>query len=343
MKNVVWVMVLALWVHAASAMKMESIYEAEVPVSSQDEQQRNQAIEQAFIQTLNKISGTADLLQNAAIKAAMPSSQKLVEEFSYLPSGLQATPFFLKVKFDPKSMRKLLRQAKEPIWDKNRPLVLVWLLVELPDHPPEIVDNQSNNEYGLLLKKQALQRGIPLLLPMMDLNELNEVSITDLRSRSLTVLQKASARYNSDGLLIGSIERQDKKLIGHFRLSVGQEQGDWELSGDTAPLLIEALSNKLATTLASRYASVQTEEISSSFLLVVKGISEQEDFENLLRFMKHISLIRQMEVENVLGDEVSFRLEVQGAQQAFMQEASVGQHLKLQMEKENELTYLWMR
>lgn len=343
MKNLIWVVLLIAGVQTGYAMKVKSLYEAEVPVQSQNEQLRNQAIQQAFTQTLSKMSGSTAVLQNQAIQAALPSATNEVEEYAYLPSGIPATPFLLKVKFDAKAMKKLLRQAKEPIWDENRPLVLVWLAVASPGHAVEVVDNQAANEFARLLKKEAFQRGLPILLPMMDLSELNAVSASDIRTQSMASLQKASTRYHADAILIGSIEVKDKLFTGRWKLILGQDHWDWNLSSDTAPGLIELLGNKLVTTLAGRYAAVQTEKISSTFVLVVKGVSEQDDFENLLRFIKHISLIQQMEIENVLGDEVILRLDVQGAQKAFMQEASVGQHLELQIEKENELTYRWVR
>lgn len=344
MKKLIWGILLAgLMQQAAYAIKVKSIYEAEVPVSSQSEQQRAHAIQTAFIQTLNKMSGSADILQNPTIKAALPEAKNQVEEFGYVPSGQPALPFLLKVQFDAKALKKLLRQAKAPIWDENRPLVLVWLSVDLPGHPSEVIDNQSTNEYALLLKKDALQRGLPIMLPMMDITELNQVSAADIRTKSVDLLQKAAERYHADGMLIGNIEPKDKMLTGHWKLILGQDHWDWDLSSESAAGLVGLLNDKLVSTLAGRYASVQTEKVSSSFTLIVKGVDQQDDFENMMHFIKHISLIKEMEVENIKGDEVILHLAVQGAQKAFMQDASVGQHFKLQIEKENELTYLWVR
>lgn len=343
MKNIIWIILLATWVQAAYAVKIKSIYEAEVPVRSQDVQLREQAIREAFIQTLNKISGSADILQNPIIKAALPQATNEVEEFGYIPSGISATPYLLKVQFDPKAMKKLLREAKAPIWGENRPLLLVWLSVESAGHAPEVIDNQSSNEYALLLKNQAEQRGLPIMLPMMDLAELNVVSPADIRAKSVGLLQKAAARYHSDGILIGSIDAKDKKLNGHWKLVLGPDQWEWDLSSDSAAGLVNLLGDKLVNTLAGRYAAVQTETVSSALILKVKGVAEQEDFENMMRFIKHLSLIKEMEIENVSGDEVVLSLNVQGAKTAFMQEASVGQHLQLQLENENELIYLWVR
>jgi hypothetical protein len=344
MKNLLGVFLLLLaGMQAAHAVKIKSIYAAEVPVLSQDVKLREQAIQQAFVQTLSKMSGSTAILQNPVIKAALPNATNEVGEFGYVPSGNASLPYVLKVQFDSKAMKKLLREAKEPIWDESRPLVVAWLTVESGGSTPEVLDNQSNNEFAQLLKKEAFKRGLPLMLPIMDLTELNAVTSADIRAKSVGPLQKAAARYHSDGILIGSIDVKNKRLNGHWKLVLGPDQWDWDLSSDSTPELVALLTDKLVNTLAGRYAAIQTEQDSSEVTLVVKGVAEQDDFENMIRFVKRISLIQEMEIENVAGDEVVLHLNIQGAKTALMQEASVGQHLQLQIEKDNKLTYLWVR
>ena len=343
MKHFFWLIILAIWFPAAYAIKVKSIYQAEVPVRSQDAQLREQAIQQAFIQTLNKMSGRTDMEHNATVKAALPEATNDVEEFGYVPSGIVGQPYLLQVQFDPKAMKELLQDAQAPIWDENRPLILVWLTVEGVGQGPDVIDNQSTHQFALLLKKEASQRGLPLLLPMMDLSEINAVSAADIRSKTVAPLQKAATRYNSDGILIGSVITKDKIVSGQWKLVLGANQWDWTLSSDSPAGLVSMLNDKLVKTLSERYAAVQTEDDITSLTLTVKGVAQQEDFENMLRFIRHISLIKQMEIEKVSGDLVVIDVDIEGAQSAFMQEVSVGQHMHLQLENDDELTYVWTR
>ncbi|HSW71208.1 MAG TPA: DUF2066 domain-containing protein, partial [Gammaproteobacteria bacterium] len=165
-------MLALVWVLPAQAVKTKSIYEAEVPVSSQDAKLRDQAIQQAFVQTLMKMSGSNQILQNPSIRAVLANAGNEVDEFSYLPSQENGLPYILKVRFDAKAMKKILTEAKEPVWGENRSLILLWLTMETPGHAPEILDNQSNQEFAQFIKKEALKRGLPAMLPMMDISEL---------------------------------------------------------------------------------------------------------------------------------------------------------------------------
>jgi len=342
MKKIFWLVILGVLAQTAFAIKLKTLNSAQVPVTAQSDQQKNQAVQQAFVQVLSKMSGSVDILKNPDIKAALPNAQKWVEEYGYVPSGLAATPYFLNVQFDTQAVRKLLRQAGIPIWDANRPLILVWMTVTAKGQLAEVADNHTNNEWVQLLKQAADQRGIPILLPIMDITELNQVSVDEVRAANLgDTLRKASQRYHSDGVLIGSIEQNGPLLQGHWKLIVGDDQWDWNFNGNSAAALIDQLANKMVNTLGERYAAVQTEKASSDLILIIKGIAQHEDFEHVMHFLKHITLIKAMEIENINGDSLILHVNVQGAQTAFMQEASVGQHLKLQLENGQELTYAW--
>jgi hypothetical protein len=106
---------------------------------------------------------------------------------------------------------------------------------------------------------------------------------------------------------------------------------------------MEGLMDKIISQLGGRYAAVLSDNLTASFNVVVKGVVQKDDFDDLMHFVKRMSLIKELEIENIRGDEVILHLAVQGTQKAFMQDASVGLHLQLQEEKENELTYLWVR
>lgn len=345
MKSIcIFIVMLMSLVSTAHAVKMESIYGAEVPVASQNEQLRAKAMQQAFADTLIKASGSSTVLQNPVIKAALPQAKNNAEEFGYVPSNVLSAPFLLKVKFDAEAVKELLRQAKAPLWGENRPLILVWLVIEKADHTVDLVDNSSTNDFVVLLKKRADQRGLPLLLPVMDMTDLNQLSVADVRAMLVPALQKVSLRYHADGLLVGNIQQNDQGVIqSHWKLIVGKDQGEWRFTNSVAKPGIEELIDKIAVMLGGQQTAVLSDQSIATFTLVVKGVAQQEDLHDLMRLMKHIPLIKSLEMGNIMGDKVMMYLTIQGGRQAFMQDAAVEQHLHLELEEGNELTYLWMR
>lgn len=343
MKKIVCGLFLIVLTSSAYAVKVKSIYEAEVAVQSQDESFREPALRQAFAQALTKVSGSSTVLENPNIRKALSQAKNNVQEFSYQPSGLVDQPYLLKVRFEPATLKKIIREAKAPLWDEDRPLILVLIAIDDGKHPAELLDASSAHPFLSLLKQSAYQRGLPLLLPLMDMNDLSQISLLEVQELNAAALQKTVDRYHCDGLLVGTISPKAQGYQSHWRLLLGKEQADWVVEAEAPQPLMSTLFNKMTSILSGRYAAVLTDSSPSDFSLTVKGVSEHDDFENLLRFLKHISLIKDLQIENIEGDAVVFHLAVQGSQQAFKQDASVGQHLQLESEGSNQITYLWVR
>lgn len=345
-------MLLASLTQAAYAVKLKSVYVSEVPVVSQDEKLRDKAIQQAFGQTLIKLTGDALILKNPQLKAALATAKNNVDEFGYLPSATPGLPFTLKVEFDSHAIRQLLNKANVPLWGLERPLILVWLSAENANHTAELVDSESNNEWAVSLKQGADQRGLPLFLPMLDITDIKQVSAADIRAMSVATLQKAAERYKADGILIGSIEQKDKLYISHWKLTLGEDQWDWNFINESPAQLLQVMMDKMTATLTGRDREVADAaptsptlpaSSSASITLTVKGVNQRDDVEDLMHFLKDMPQVKELEMENVLGDEVELHLTLQCSQKIFMQDVGVGKHLQLQAESENNLTYVWVR
>src|SRR5438045_1501129 len=75
-----------------------SLYTAEIPVPSQSIEDRIKAEGPALGQVLIKISGNTQITDSPKVKARMDKADKLVQQFSYLPSReTPKTPYILQV------------------------------------------------------------------------------------------------------------------------------------------------------------------------------------------------------------------------------------------------------
>jgi len=57
-----------------------------------------------------------------------------------------------------------------PIWGKQRPSTLVWLVVE-DEGGRRLIGTDEESEYLSVLKERASVRGIPMLIPLLDLED----------------------------------------------------------------------------------------------------------------------------------------------------------------------------
>ncbi|MGL5280991.1 MAG: DUF2066 domain-containing protein, partial [Plesiomonas shigelloides] len=95
-----------------------------------------------------------------------------------------------------------------PVWNHDRPAIMLWL-----------VDNRGNNsagerrimldqEYSAAreqLRQVAMERGIPLLLPLGDLEDNMAVSASDVYGNFINPIAAASLRYQPDAVLVASL------------------------------------------------------------------------------------------------------------------------------------------
>ncbi|HVY53566.1 MAG TPA: DUF2066 domain-containing protein [Gammaproteobacteria bacterium] len=342
-KTILFLIFLGL-LNSAYAFKMASIYTSESPVVNQDNTQRDLAVQKAFSETLVKVSGTPNVLTNPTVKAALSKAQSYVQEYSYLPSPKGTAPFLLKVEFDPNAIQELLSRSGMVVWSDERPLIVAWLLSnENEKHAPELIDNTSMNELAKLLDARAKSRGLPLLLPIMDATDLSQTSIADVQSMSISPLQKASVRYQAEGILVGNIQLINKKLQSRWKLAIGTKTWEWDINGDSASSIIESLIDKIIDVINNHEEKIAATNESYLIGVTVKGIAGQDDLNSLLSYVKHLPMIKKLTIENVSNDEVLLNLVVEGAKQTFMQKIASNQHLKLQLEEENNLTYLWIK
>ena len=85
MKKLLWVIVLFICFPFTSALavKVSSLYQAEIAVASQADDARVQAVKDGLLQVLIKMSGDPAINANPDIKQSLQRADYYVQEFSY--------------------------------------------------------------------------------------------------------------------------------------------------------------------------------------------------------------------------------------------------------------------
>src|ERR1700722_17064182 len=81
-----WLIVLFLLLLSTTkvfAVKINSLYQGEVPVHSQSLQDRQQATQEALAQVLIKVSGNSQVISNPRIKSRLRMAASLIQEYTY--------------------------------------------------------------------------------------------------------------------------------------------------------------------------------------------------------------------------------------------------------------------
>lgn len=326
-------MILIVIATAALAAKVDFLYQGQVPVTSQSQAEQNRALPLALLQVLAKVSGNSPLLKDAQITARLGDVKKLVQQVGY------AKPNVLSVEFDPNGVNELLRNLKIPIWGQNRPLILAWVTLEVPQHSAEIINSDSSNEIVPLLKNTAERYGLPLLFPLMDMTDINQVSVHDISTMSLPVLTSAAKRYASDSLLIGRILQGPTGFTTQWRLVLNDNQWNWNFSGKSLNEIFPLLMENITNTLAARFAVVTSNAVQTELTLRITGITQQTDFAGLIHYLEHLTPVANVNVQRIAGNDVILNVSLRGTPQAFLQLLSLGK--KLTLLNADQKVYQW--
>ena len=133
--------------------------------------------------------------------------ERAPEPVADLPGEVASVPtsqLELVIQFDPEPVQALIRTAGLPIWRAQRERVMVWAVL-MDDSGRQIVGAASDLPLVAGLNERARDRGVPLTLPLLDLEDQLAVDPAAVWGRLSQVIDPASRRYGADVLLLGRI------------------------------------------------------------------------------------------------------------------------------------------
>jgi uncharacterized protein len=330
-----------LFINTAFAVRVTSLYHAKIPVASQSPADRNKVLSQGLTQVLIKVGGDSRMMNRPVLQAGLETAGSLMQAFSYSTVGGANNQYLLDLQFDSDGVNKLLREAAVPIWGEDRPLILSWIVFEAPKHPPEIIDSDSNHPIQTFMKAQADQRGLPLIFPTMDITDINQVSINNIQTMTVPILQNAAKRYASDAILMIRIKQLPDGFNAQAKLVLGKDAWDWNITDKTLPNVLTPLIDSLTNTLSARYATVVTSSVHEKLALKVTGIASEEDSSRLLHYLQNLTSVAHAEIARIEGGDVVLNINLRGNREAFTQALSLGNKLTPVTDQANELVYQW--
>jgi hypothetical protein len=272
------------------AAEVEGLYAATVPAASQSEEQRAQALGQALAEVLVKVSGSREVLQAAAVKSALAKPQPWVQQFGYREAADGGAGTALWVRFDPEAVDALLRDNDLALWGRNRPQVLAWIALDTGGSR-RLLTAEEDPELYQALAEPARRRGLPVELPLNDLEDRRRVTSSDVWGDFVEPIRAASERYDAGLILVGRLQRRGSgKWLGRWTLH-GAEQDRWQGSGDSAAALLSDASKHYADLMARRFSPAAGGS-SNTLALSIGGVYYFDDY---LRLMRHLESLGQLD------------------------------------------------
>lgn len=289
------------------------LYTARVPIDARNPQSRERAYEAALSQVLLRITGPQNALPAEQVKEWFPNPSRYVMQ--YRP-GEENT---LWVTLDGETLERVLRDAGYTVWGADRPLTLVWVAVDWGEGEREIVasddpersaaESRSIDRNRLLrerVQEVALERGVPVAFPLLDAEELEKVSFSDIWGGFNDRLVEASRRYGANSILVGRV-RPDSAEQNRWSYFFGGERREW--TGEP-----EEAINLLADTLAEQFA-ISGDAPLQSISLTVSGIDSVAAYAEVQSYMQNLQGIEHLAIETVSGDRIRYQVEAHGGRE----------------------------
>ena len=296
------------------------LYQERIVVSTNaTPKEQDSAIKQAFKQLLVRVTGIRAALREPAIAAELDQGSRFLSSFRFEQSnefftnilGEQVPTKAMVLDFDKATVDNLLIQNRLPVWGARRPDVLIWLADRL-DGQDHILSDSETTEVSELLASEAAARGVPLLLPIMDLTDILNLSFADVNGLFSQDIEIASARYNAEAVLAGRIVQRDSDYSADWLLLFkGERMRLPVLSGTLADIVSEGL-NMVAERMSEQYAFVSNPQLSGSIRLRVVNITDLTEFAAIERYLQSVNLITGITAHHFGATDIVFELAISG-------------------------------
>ncbi len=295
---------------AAWAVEMPTLYTAEVAFDQEADDPRLDAYEAALREVLTRVSGAELSYDAQLVEELFPNPSAYVVRFR---KGAADT---MAVTFDGEAIENTLRQAGQTVWGSDRPLTLVWLAVDWGQGQREIIaaddaevsgDTGRSIDRNRMLRERILdvasRRGLPVVFPLLDSTDLQNVSFSDIWGGFDEDLLEASKRYEVQSVLIGRI-RPESSQRNRWDYHFGGENRAW--SGEP-----EGVLNQVAELLAQEFA-ISSDSPIRVVQLTVSGIVSVEHYGEVQKMLADTNIIDRFAVTRVEGDSLHYDVAVHG-------------------------------
>lgn len=299
-----------LLANPAAARVVDDLYSARVSVPDRSQASLDAAVRDGLSEVLVKITGSREVLSLPVLDRAVRDARDLLQQFSYESSD--DGDLEIALSFTSDTVRNLVIEAGAPLWTANRPQVLVWLVVDGPGGR-QLVDAESYPDLVAGMQRAFERRGLPLVMPILDLDDVVALSPGDVWRQGLAEIMQASARYPAEQILIGRAAALSAGgWLGDWLLYDGRSRADRPVNAGSAATFLETGVDLVAGVVAGRFALTSSVAGGTSGARVeVSGVSTYSDYAAIVSWLESLELIEYANVEWLRGDRLTLRLVAQ--------------------------------
>ena len=321
---------------SAGAVIVEDLYTVELPIADQTTSLRLDSFNEAFKQVLVKISGSDDPLKDPAFARPIERSARYVKQFRYVNRSqpgddeFDASRLHLRIDFDQQLVEGLLREHNYPIWGRERPSTLIVFSYDVNENI-QLASQDTTPELIAALDEAASSHAVPVLFPLMDLEDMALVKIRDIAARQYEGIDTMAQRYSPNALLVGRIVgRTGKGWEGDWEVRFAEQVFRWKHETSSRQDVIDQVIRQLAKILAREYALDDYSSVEQSLLLAVSNVNGIGNLIRVQRYLESLNAVVGVRVAMINQDVVTYRLSLRNDPEDLQRLIEFGEVLELE-------------
>ncbi|MEX0963322.1 MAG: DUF2066 domain-containing protein [Pseudohongiellaceae bacterium] len=334
---------------SSQALQVSGLYSQQIPVANDGEAERSRAFREALRAVVVKVSGDPRWLQNPTIEQAIARAQNYVEATSYISEPMQlplltddatadadsgepqfyaAEQRIINVSFSSRLVDELLASASIPVWNSNRPSVLVWMVLQNSAGERNFLTADSNPEIVAVMQAFASERGLPIIFPVLDFEDRRNLSENVVWNLDEQAIRSASQRYGADSILAGRLHfTASGELVGLWQFLFQQQTDVFDGFDNDLQSYLYGPLNRITTQLAGYFAFLPLAVNGESIKLRVDGIDDLDAYTSLLSYVQNLGIVEAVTTAEVDGERIELELRLVGDSRQLHEQISLDRDL----------------
>ena len=294
----------------------------------------------ALQQVLIKYSGQVNVASMPNVQQFLQQSGQLVQQYSFSAHpDTPDTPWQLNVAFAKKPIERYLLNSNLSLWSPDRPETLAYIYIN-DSKNTQVLNSSDAPLQTKYMQQVAKQRGVPLLWPLYDLQDQQQVSFNQPPTSPYLVGDLPEniqdywfQRYQSGSLLYGLVWNSGVQWYGSWLAKYNGQSTTWINDGtDVNSVLGEAVA-QMANYLAGQMSVyAQSDEVHRPLEVWVSNLGGLQTYKQALHYLQSLAPVTSVSVGEINPNGVLFTVNTQISPQDLMKSLQQGgklQHILL--------------
>ncbi len=293
----------------ASGATVEGLYSVSVPSDPAATDRRAAAVQAAMARLLIRVTGSRTAPLDPAAQPLLAAPNEYV-----LSYGVELQGGSPRVEFRRAPVESALMALGMRVWGPERPLTLLWVAIddgaggrallganETEEATPTVTAMREAVREEIMAV--AEERGLPIALPLLDLEDLSVVTFADVWGGFEDRILAASARYRADAVLIGRVRPGLSGIAVDWLFVNGIERSGLPLGAVRDGL--DAAADRYAADLGTVGGASLTS-------LTVYNVQTSADYARVMSYLERQSVLERVDVESFGNGTLILRVAARG-------------------------------